>query len=45
VTVNDEGRNETGFHEMWGIRLTVQLSASQEGLYSMDLVHASAAAF
>jgi len=43
VTINDEGWNETGFHEMWGIRLAVQQSASQERLYFMDLVHASAA--
>jgi len=43
VTFNDEGRNETGFHEMWGIRLAVQRSASQEELYSIYLVHASAA--
>jgi len=43
VTVNDEDRNATGFHEMWGIRLAVQRSASQEVLCSMDLVHESAA--
>ena len=43
MTVNDEGSNAAGFHEMWGIRLAVQWSASQEVLYSMDLVHESGA--